>query len=355
MTNKQMDTKIIRVPWTKNENKIFGAFEWNAYVLGMYEDIFKEINNKYGWKIQYGAKHILTIDKAWKNQIKPDDIEIFINRNKQLYDIFVKGISSCNLFIADITNHNPNVLLELGIAIQLNKNIIIVTSQDVKDLPFDIRGIEAKKYKTKQDLYLLIEKEIEMYELIKNQTFKQGKYVPTKKYSLPEKEKIISSSSIKLDRVPDMKNLRMKVDFRFIYSANHDWDWFGINFRTQGPWNYNSELVLIRYTGITRSLTFPEKRKENDTKMKIDFKPEEWNTLEVLIDEGKLSAWVGDKLVLEDTELIIGNYGEIWLSGMDHHGRLNNPVKNGNGNYLETEFANIEILDLDTTANLFEK
>lgn len=355
MDDKKINTRTIKVSWAKNDRKIFGAFEWNAYVLGMYEDIFTEINRKYDWQIQYGAKYMLPIDRSWKEEIKPKDIEEFINRNKQLYDIFVKGISTCDLFIADITNFNPNVLLELGIAIQQNKNIIIVTNKEIDNLPFDIKGLEAKKYDTKQDLYKLLKKEIEMYELIKNQNFARGKFFPTKKYSLLENGKIINSKPIRLDSIPDMKNLRMKVDFRFIYSTNHDWDWFGINFRTQGPWNYSSELVLIRYTGKTRSLTFPEIRKENDSKKNIDFKPEEWNTIEVLIDEGKLKVWIGTKLVLEDTKLIIGSYGKIWMSGMDHHIRLNNPIKSGNGNYLEIEYSNIQILDLDTTANLFEE
>src|SRR5258708_22392066 len=114
-------TKTIRVPWTQDEKKIFGAFRWNAYVLSMYEDIFQKIKGKYGWNIQYGAKHILKNDADWGNEIKTKDIKEFIGRNKQLYDIFVEGISSCDIFIADITNHNPNVLLELGIAIQQDK------------------------------------------------------------------------------------------------------------------------------------------------------------------------------------------------------------------------------------------
>lgn len=163
--------RTIRVPWAANERKIFGAFKCNAYVMSMYEDIFENIKQKYSWNIQYGAKYILTNDTNWGNGIKAKDIKEFVNRNKQLYDIFVDGISSCDIFIADITNHNPNVMLELGIAIQQNKNILIVTSKEVDHLPFDIRGFDAKMYHTKEDLQKLIEKEIEMYTLIKNQTF----------------------------------------------------------------------------------------------------------------------------------------------------------------------------------------
>lgn len=354
MDNKKIKTRIIKVPWIKNESKIFGAFDWNPYVLGMYEDIFTEINEKYGWQVQYGAKHILTLDKMWKNDIKPNDVEEFINRNKQLYDIFVDGISNCDLFIGDITNQNPNVLLELGIAIQQNKNILVVTSQDIKNLPFDIRGLEAKKYESKQDLQKLIEKEIKMYVLIKEQSFEPGKFINTKRYLLPQKDILVDNEAIRISNLPKLKNLRIKIDFKFIFSTNHDWDWFGINLRTQGPSRYNSELVLIRYTGKTRSLTFPERRKENDGKKVINFKPEELNTFEVLIDENKLTAWVANELVIEDVDLIIENFGEVWIGCMNHHNRLKKPKTNKDGKYLEVEYSNLQILDLNTTANLFE-
>lgn len=355
MMSKTINIRTVKVPWTKNESKIFGAFEWNAYVLGMYEDIFIKINEKYGWQVQYGAKHILTIDKMWKKDIKPKDIEEFINRNKQLYDIFVQGISSCDLFIADITNHNPNVLLELGIAIQQNKNILIVTSQDVSNLPFDIRGLEAKKYQSKQDLQNLIEKEIEMYIQIKEQSFEPGKFISIKRYSPPGKGILTDNDAIKISNLPKLKNLRIKMKFKFVFSANHDWDWFGIHLRTQGPWRYNSELVLVRYTGKTRSLTWPEQRKENDGKEVKNFRPEELNTFEVLIDENRLTAWVANELVIEDIDVIIENFGEVWIGCMNHHNRLRNPKASNDGKYLEVEYSNIQILDLNTTADLFEK
>lgn len=356
---KKANTRTIRVPWTNNERKIFGAFKWNAYVLGMYEDIFREINEKYGWQVQYGAKHILTVDKNWKKDIEPKDIEEFINRNKQLYDIFIDGISSCDLFIADITNYNPNVLVELGIAIQQNKNILIVTSQDIKDLPFDIRGLEAKKYQSKEELQQLIEREIKIYTEIKEQSFKPGRFISTKRYLHREKGLLTDKDAVKISRIPKLKNLRIRVKFKFIFSTNHDYDWFGVSLRTQGPWRYYSELVLVRYSGKTRSLTWPEQRKENDGKKIENFEPEKTHTLEILIDENRLIAWVDDELVIEDFDVIIENFGEVWIGCLDHRNRLDSPktmkhpeIKDKD-NYLIVEYSNVEILDLSTTANLF--
>ena len=348
--------RIIKVAWAKNsKGKIFGAFRWNPFVISMYEDIFQEIKNKYGWDIQYGAEHLLKIDEDLGEGIKMSDIKQLIDRNKQLYDIFVDGISSCDIFIADITNHNPNVFLELGIAIQQNKNILVVTNQDLDDLPFDIRGFEAKMYHTKEELQKLIEKEIEMYTLIKDQNFESEKFIS--KYQPKSDGVVTNHNSVKID-VPKLKNLRIKIDFRFLYSTNHKLDWFGVHLRSQGPSRYFSELVLVRYTGETRSLTWPEQRKENDGKKVDGFKPEDWHTLEVLIDENMLTAWVHQQLVIEDPHLITENFGEIFISCNDHpHTTFfedkTEGKKNENNNYLEVEFKNIEILDLNTTANLF--
>lgn len=353
-------TKTVRVAWTTDESKIFGAFEWNAYVISMYEDIFQKIRDTYGWNVQYGAKHILKIDTDWGNEIKTHDIKEFINRNKQLYDVFVAGIASCDLFIADITNHNPNVLLELGIAVQLNKNILIVTSQDIKELPFDIRGLEAKQYHTKDELLQIIVKEIQMYTLIKSQNFDGNKifqpYQPQVSGTLKNKD------SVKID-IPKLRNLRMKVDFRFGYSTNHIYDWFGVHVRSQGNSGIFSELVIVRYSGKTRSLTWPEQRTENDGGMVNGYTPEEWHTLEILVDENRLTAWVHQQKMLEDTKLIVENFGEIYLRCNDHrhpaffHREKSGQPKDTDKNkdvYLEVEYKNIEILDLSTTANLFE-
>ncbi len=351
----KINTRTVRVPWVKNERKIFGAFKWNAYVLSMYEDIFQKIKDKYGWDIQYGAKHILKNEADWGNEIKTKDVKEFINRNKQLYDIFVEGISSCDIFIADITNHNPNVLLELGIAIQQDKNILVVTSQTVDTLPFDIRGLEAKTYNTKEELQKLIEKEIEIYTSIKSQNFKSSKFIS--RYE-PKQDGVVNDKNILKVDVPKLKNLRIRLDFRFKYSTKQKWDWFGVHLSSQGPSRYFSELVIIRYSGETRSLTWPEQRKENDGKKVNGFNPNDWHSLEILIDEGMLTAWVHQQLVIEDTHLIIENFGEIFISCNEHHDRVfyeakTEGKKNENNNYLEVEYRNIEILDLSTTANLF--
>lgn len=359
------DTRKIKVPWIKNERRIFGAFKWNAYVMGMYEDIFESIINdpkwldKYGysWQTQYGVEFSLPEDINWKTKITPAEIEAFTLQNKQLYDIFVKGISSCDLFIADITHHNPNVMLELGIAIQQNKNILVVTSKDFSDMEFDIRGLKAMKYTSKKQLKDFIEKQMEIYSEIKGQTF--DNYISGRKYALNSFQgTLVDSGSKQITGIPKLKNLMIKIDFNFLFSTSNEWDWFGVHLRTRGPDRYYSELVLIRYSGDTRSTTFPELRKKENDGLKIDdFDPTKVHTLEILIDENKLSLWVDGitQPFLTDYQLLIEEFGEVWIGSMEHHIREGDPKKTEDGHYLKVEYSNVEILDLSTTANLFDK
>lgn len=72
-------------------------------------------------------------------------IEQPFNEDKQKLptpeDIFLgdtKAVNECDIFLADITNDDPGVMVELGIAISLKKKIIAVNS--------DIRLKSANKY-----------------------------------------------------------------------------------------------------------------------------------------------------------------------------------------------------------------
>lgn len=126
-----------------SKKTLFVAYPWDLYVRSMYQDIFIGLSKQ--WDIRHGSD-VTTVNKV------ADEVEMFKNSNKQLYDIFVSGIERSEVFIADVTGANPNVMLELGIAIQLNKSILLVTSTRPEELPFDIKGFRVKKYTSKVDL-----------------------------------------------------------------------------------------------------------------------------------------------------------------------------------------------------------
>ena len=64
-----------------------------------------------------------------------------------IMDEVADSIERSDLLIADITNHNPNVFYEIGYAHALRKPIILI-SQSVTDLPFDVRHLRVISYNT---------------------------------------------------------------------------------------------------------------------------------------------------------------------------------------------------------------
>lgn len=63
---------------------------------------------------------------------------------------------AAKLIIAECTGRNPNVYYELGIAHTLGKPVIMLT-QDVDDIPFDLRHLRHIQYETTPEKRLLLE------------------------------------------------------------------------------------------------------------------------------------------------------------------------------------------------------
>lgn len=62
-----------------------------------------------------------------------------------LLDDIIKGIAESEFVIADLTDKNPNVFYELGIAHQLRKQVIIITQKE-DDVPSDLKGHKWNLY-----------------------------------------------------------------------------------------------------------------------------------------------------------------------------------------------------------------
>jgi hypothetical protein len=84
-----------------------------------------------------------TLNSAGFKVLRADDIG---NSQNILKDI-LRGIASSNLIVADLTDSNPNVYYELGLAHALRKPVILFT-QDISDIPFDLRSYRVIPYKT---------------------------------------------------------------------------------------------------------------------------------------------------------------------------------------------------------------
>lgn len=63
-----------------------------------------------------------------------------------ILDKIKKYIDEADVIIADCTGRNPNVFYELGIAHTLNKKVILITMDDIREAPSDIRHYEFIRY-----------------------------------------------------------------------------------------------------------------------------------------------------------------------------------------------------------------
>ncbi len=105
-----------------------------SFVLMPFSESLSEV---YDFLIKSG------LEEAGYEVIRADDIK---SQSNILEDI-VLGISTSDLIIADLTDSNPNVYYELGIAHALGKKVILIT-QDINELPFDLRSYRVVSYDT---------------------------------------------------------------------------------------------------------------------------------------------------------------------------------------------------------------
>ena len=316
--------------FSKTKRSLFLARPWDTAMA----EIYKQVNTTLAkdWKIQDGTNTI-------KEDQAQGDRETFINRNKQLYEMIVSGIQKSDIFIADVTNANANVMIELGIAIQLNKNVIIVTGQDINRLPFDIQGFKADKYDSVDKLISKIKDQLSTYLEIKKQNF--DKYFP-ENYTLMNGGNLSANNaviSIKLSK--PIKNLRFRMEYKFINVSN-DKDWLGIHLRASPVSVQPSELVYVRKNDSLEIVTLPKrpapvygKAKKNRENIMSDG----FTRLELILDGNKLLAATSEK-ELFDNSIQLESFGNIYLQATGH-----NQEKRDN---LSIDFRNVEVINLDT-------
>lgn len=134
--NFKIDEKLVFILMPFSE-------EWSD---GMWNDVFQPLCNSIG-----------LIVKRADELTGPDIME----------DVW-KEINIANIIIADITNRNPNVFYELGIAHTLGKKIILLT-QNTKDIPFDLNRYRFICYENKISSYRNLETKLKdmIREIIK--------------------------------------------------------------------------------------------------------------------------------------------------------------------------------------------
>lgn len=92
-------------------------------------------------------------DTYFSHIVKPalEDCGLYAIRGDSLYrpttivDDIWQGIRDAKLLIAELTDRNPNVFYELGLAHAISKPVILI-SRSIEDVPFDLRSIRVLVY-----------------------------------------------------------------------------------------------------------------------------------------------------------------------------------------------------------------
>lgn len=92
-------------------------------------------------------------DTYFVHIVKPalEECGLYAIRGDSLYrpttivDDIWQGIREAKLLIAELTDRNPNVFYELGLAHAISKPVILI-SKSIEDVPFDLRSIRVLLY-----------------------------------------------------------------------------------------------------------------------------------------------------------------------------------------------------------------
>jgi hypothetical protein len=328
-----------------NKPNIFLAYEWSTPFSEMYKKLVTEY--KKNWNFRFGPNSTTTPKEL-------GEFEKFRQRNKQLFDQFVTNIDKSDIFIADVTSNNSNVLLELGIAIKLNKNILVVSGTSKEKTPFNIRGIEIEYYKSSEELKNKISDYLDTYQKIKNMNFGQkisGNYYSIQSGTIMATEESISTGHVKNAaeafrivhipiEIPKLRDCKLKVEYKIRRRWNSH-DWFGFMFRSaeeKGGFEPNKEgsiLVNSRANGKTDLTIYPGLiiPKTDSTHLPHDGKT--YRTLEIHLN-GRLIKIIGDTGNFEYDSLANLNFGYLYLVCFRS----------------DVEYKNLEIINTNTTSEV---
>jgi len=310
----------------KRHHKVFIAIPFDAATRDQYRRICesKKIKDKYPnvtWVI--GTEQIGPSPELSK-------VATFKAQNRDLHEQFTHQIRDSDVLIADLSHNNPNVHVELGIALNQNKNNLRVSGRSISELAFDIRNQDVRTYKNEQQLTEFITKYLD--------TFFEIKDLPLSDTAgdLYCKEELNSPVTIdgraKSNRQKDlnvlcgtclgfrMRDGAVEVEFE-ILSANDPTDWFGIFFRgdtSQPVGNYRAQtlgsyLAYVRQNRLTEIVEFPGPQRV-DGPAQISPTKQTIHSLRLEVENNEAQVYVDNTLVLTSRKLWRQAPGSVLLA-----------------------------------------
>ncbi len=237
----------------KTHHKIFFAIPFDSATQNLYKRV------RYAITKQYPKVTTVIGNEEVGPSPEYSDIASFKSQNRELTKQFVGQIQDADVVIADLTHNNPNVHVELGIALMENKNILRVTGRSLSELGFDIRNLDVFRYEDSGQLTKKIIKYLKTFFKIKQLTISKRYGNLYCREPMPIKLKAISSGfDIKSNCPADfvMRDGAVRVKFR-ILKAKRPEDWFGVFFRSADFPLMGSHLVYVRQNGAIELAVYP--------------------------------------------------------------------------------------------------
>lgn len=306
---------------TKGSYKLFFAIPFDCDTRCIYQYVVKEIEKKYEEK----KLVCFTGDEQIGAPTGYETIETFKMQNSELFGHFVRQIRDADIVVADLTDNNPNVHVELGIALSYNKNILRVTRHSYEKLGFDVRNYQVSQYKMRKDLLDTVVEYLDLFFRIKDLGFhKQNSKLY---YHSPERKSLSSwngggekNGKKSFDHYPidfQMRDGKVRVTFKISgYSEEYKADkgWFGVFLRVgdMGPF-LGSCVVYVRGDGSLEISTFPERKLVGPKRLRnIRRLNDEALTLIIQLEGNSVRASIeNEDIHLEHSRLDIQSRGSV--------------------------------------------
>ncbi len=243
----------------KKDHKLFFAIPFDSATRNQYELISGEIRNRF--------PTVTTV--IGNQQVGPSPeystFASFKAQNRELTEQFVSQIRDADIVIADLTNNNPNVHVELGIALTQNKNILRVSGRSDSELPFDIRNLDFSSYKNETELAKTITDYLDTFFKLKQLPISR-EYGPLycEESAIPIELRAKDDERHWIDIRPACQDLSIRdgavqVEFEILKGRRPD-DWFGIYFRAGDDPFLGSHLSYVRQNGMIEIAVYPGPR-----------------------------------------------------------------------------------------------
>ena len=171
----------------------------------------------------YREIFVPTIKRAGLKPIRADEI----HRPGVIINQVWESIKQATVLVAEVTDQNPNVMYELGLAHAINKPVVQIIKNDAKNVPFDLRSLRHIVYNTERPNWSE-ELSSKLEDFLQNAIKNPGPLLPFKpiESDIDEKKEHgdLMALTILLSFVPSEATDRMKSVYTKVYSSYRNLD-----------------------------------------------------------------------------------------------------------------------------------